>query len=506
LKTPAFLGVGGAARNACAAICVDGQIVAACEQERLVRVRGVGLPSDGFPVEAVDEVLALSRCRAGDVASYVVAEPQVRFRATLPAAVVDHHHAHAATAFLTAPFDRAVVLVCDSHSSRELSVWIGDGNRLDDQRWPWRGPAFATLYADCAKLFDGRGNAHPHALELLAHLGRGDGAEKLGHVFRYADGGLEVDEDWQARVHTMIADERQRRGGPPADTASAVQRRVGQLLLDFLADMRASVDVDALCLAGGLFYNTYLNTLIRTSGLFQHVFVPANPGNAGLALGGALIEGRRSHAVRNATALSPFLGPEYDSEAIKSALDGCKLSYEFVREDEVLDAAVTALTRGQLVGWFQGRMEWGPRALGHRSILANPQSPHVLDNLNLFLRKRERSRPFGVSAREDALPAFFCGTGVSPFMEHQYHPRDDRLRYIMPDGATAIRVQTVGREMGLFHALHTRMEQATGCGVLVNTSFNGFHEPIVCSPRDAVRVFFGTGLDMLVIGRFILRK
>jgi carbamoyltransferase len=292
----------------------------------------------------------------------------------------------------------------------------------------------------------------------------------------------------------------------PVETASAVQRRIGELLLDLVADIRATFDCSALCLGGGLFYNTYFATLIRRSNIFEQVFVPINPGNAGLAVGAALMvgDGRRRGAGRS--ALSPFLGPEYDSEAIKNALDGCKLSYAFVSEAEVVDQTVAALARGHLVGWFQGRMEWGPRALGHRSILADPRSPYVLENLNGFLRKREPWRAFGVSVCEDDAPSFFCGPSASAFMEYEYGLKDERLRHVMPAGATAVRVQTVEPAEALFWSLHKRMAEATGTGVLVNTSFNGFHEPIACTPRDAIRVFYGTGLDMLVLGRFILRK
>ncbi len=277
-------------------------------------------------------------------------------------------------------------------------------------------------------------------------------------------------------------------------------------MLELVTEIRAALGSDTICLGGGLFYNTYFTTLIRKSGIFQNVFVPINPGNAGLAVGATLLIGRQNGAV--AAAVSPFLGPEFDSQAIKATLDGCKLSYSFVSENEALDAAAEALTRGQLVGWFQGRMEWGHRALGHRSILANPQSPYVLDNLNSFLRKRERWRSFGVSVCENSLTKLFCGPVSSPHMEYRYEVRHecDALRHALPTGATAIRVQTVTPELGPFWALHQRMEQSTGTGVLVNTSFNGFHEPIACSPRDAVRVFYGTGLDMLVMGRFIVRK
>jgi carbamoyltransferase len=500
-----LVGISGAKRNACAAICVDGQIRAACEQERLTRFRGVGLSPGMVPIEAVNEVFALARSRPDDVTRYVAAESEVRLPPTLPTLTVDHHRAHAATAFPTSPFQRAVVLVCDSHSDRELSVWIGTGNGVEDQEWPWRGGALASLYSQCAELFEGGSHERSHGLEVLAHLGRGDEVDELRPLFRYADGALAVASDWRAHIDRMIQGER-RRHGHAAETASAVQTRIGELLLELLADIRATVETDTLCVGGGLFYNTHFNTLVRASGIFQRVFVPINPGNAGLAVGAALIVARENGSEQNTTGVSPFLGPEYDSEAIKAALEGCKLSYEFVTDTQALDAAVEALVRGQLVAWFQGRMEWGHRALGHRSILANPRSEYVLDNLNFFLRKRERSRPFGLSACDDAVRDLFCGPETSPFMEYQFRPRDDRFRHTMPAGATSIRVQTVAPDEGPFWALLKRMEQATGTGALVNTSFNGFHEPIVCSPSDAIRVFFGTGLDMLVIGRFILRK
>ena len=480
-------------------------MLAACEQERLTRVRGIGLTAGALPDAAVDEVIARAKRRRGDIDSYVVAEPGVRLPASLPTIAVDHHQAHAATAFLTSPFARAAVLVCDSHADRELSVWIGNGSQLEDRSWQWRGRAFASLYSACATLFDETHGIDAHALEVSAHLGRSDRGEPLSDLFRYIDGSLDVAAGWRATLHQRIRAERQQRG-QARDTAAAIQQRLGELLLEVVADIRASVDVDVVCLGGGLFYNTYFNTVIRTSGIFADVFVPANPGNAGLAIGAALLVGRQAGGRFAAGPLPPFLGPDYDAEAIKQTLDGCKLSYEYVNEDEVLDTAAAALQRGQIVAWFQGRMESGHRALGHRSILASPASPYVLDNLNFFLRKRERSRPFGLAASVDAMPDLFCGPAASPLMEYQYRVRDDRLRHVMPEGATAIRVQTVAPEAGVFHSLLERVKQTTGMGVLVNTSFNAFHEPIVCSPRDAVRVFFGTGLDMLVIGRFILRK
>jgi carbamoyltransferase len=500
-----YVGISGANRNACAAVCVDGEIRTVCEQERLTRIRGIGLAPGALPVEAVNHVVALAQQRPDDVTAYVVAEPDIRLPSAVRTIAVDHHRAHAATAFLTSPFDRAVVLVCDTHADRELSVWFGEDGRLRDRQWPWRGRAFATLYAECAELFELPEHGAPHVLEVLAHLGRGDRVDELSPVFRCADGALDVESGWRAHIRQILRGSGGGRGAA-AEIASAVQRRIGELLLELLVKIRASVDVEALCLGGGLFYNTYFTTLVRMSEIFKHTFVPINPGNPGLAIGAAMIVGRENGGHAATRAVSPFLGPEFSSEAIKKALDGCKLSYEFVSESEAEDAAVAALVRGQLVAWFQGRMEWGHRALGHRSILADPRSEYVLENLNSFLRKRDRSRPFGLSVCEDAVADLFCGPPASPFMEYQYRPRDARFRHVMPAGASTIRVQTVAPDHGLFWTLLKKVEQATGAGVLVNTSFNGFHEPIVCTPYDAIRVFYGTGLDMLILGQFILRK
>lgn len=501
-----LLGIGGARRNACAAVCIDGHVEAVCAQERLTRVRATGLRSGTLPAEAVDEVLDIARCTQKHVDAVAVAEHEVRPPESMPCITVDHHQAHAGTAFFTSGLRRAAIVVCDRSAARELSVWIGDGARLVDQQWPWTGRAFASLYTECTELFGLPREGHEHRLEALARLGGTTRIDGLRSTFQCSDGTLRARCGWKADLSQMIEADRCRNEGLSAGVAAAVQHRIGELLVDFCREVRAATGADALCLGGGLFFNTYLTTLVRESGLFEKVFVPINPGNAGLSVGAALtVAGRHGHA-NGTSPVSPFLGPAYDSEAIKATLDSCKLSYSYVSESGAVDAAVGALTRGQLVGWFQGRMEWGHRSLGHRSILANPCSPYALDNLNCYLRKRERWRPFGVSVRENDAAGIFCGPATSSYMEYEYRLRDDRLRHITPPGAAAIRVQTVPEEDRLFWELHKRIAQATGTGVLVNTSFNGFNEPIACTPRDAVRVFYGTGLDMLVMGGFVLQK
>jgi len=296
-------------------------------------------------------------------------------------------------------------------------------------------------------------------------------------------------------------------GGARAAVAHTLQARLGDLLLEFLGDVRTRTAASRLCLAGGLFYNTNLATRVRESGLFDHVFIPLHPGNAGLATGCALLAAPESQRSRRLTALSPFLGPQYSDAEIKAVLDNCKLSYEYPGDGELIRQTVAALRRGHLVGWFHGRMEWGPRALGCRSILADPLAPYVLENLNTYLKRRDPPRSYAVSVCEEDLGTWFEGPSPSPFMQFEHRVKDPvRFAHIMSHPDAPIRVHTVGPEPGLLRQLLKACGTVTGTPVLVNTSFNGFHEPIVCSSRDAVRVFYGSGLDLLVVGNFVMRK
>jgi carbamoyltransferase len=276
------------------------------------------------------------------------------------------------------------------------------------------------------------------------------------------------------------------------------------LLVALLSQIRARVPSRTrLCLGGSLFYNSSFNARARTSGIFDEVFVPVDPGNAGLSLGTALHAGRLARQ-----RVTPFLGPSFGSDEIKATLENCKLTYRWVSETDAVGVAVNALRKGQLVAWFDGAMESGPRALGGRSILASPFSSYVLDNLNRFLKHRDPWRGYALSALDRVVSEEFDGPAVSPFMECDYVPRDRaRFAHVLPGPRAAVRVQTVSTDVPpRFRALLRAFGDTTGCPVLVNTSFNGFREPIVCSPRDAVRVFFGTGIDVLVMGQFVLTK
>jgi carbamoyltransferase len=298
--------------------------------------------------------------------------------------------------------------------------------------------------------------------------------------------------------------------------AAATQRRLGDDLETLMTAVRAQTSSRALCLSGGLFFNTSFTTRAASSGVFERTYVPPHPGRNGAAMGAALLlagaRGASGASGAGAAVGSPYLGPSYSDVEIKATLENCKLSFDLLHEERLLDVVLHALSRGRLVGWYHERLEWGPRALGHRSVLADPFAPHVLENLNGFLKRRPSYRTYGVSLPRRDLNRYFevpqaSGAESSPFMQFEYRPRDpEKFRPVLPEGVQTIRVHTVEENEPKFLRLLELWGERTGAPVLVNTSFNGFHEPLVCSPRDAIRVFYGTGLDVLALENFYLHK
>jgi carbamoyltransferase len=497
------IGVAGAKQNASASLCRNGHLLAACEQERLTRVRNVGLSPGRLPEEAVRAVRdAASAAGPSEVIEYVTAEAEVHLPADVSWRRVDHHRGHASTAFQLSGFDSAVVLVCDGQRDRPTSAWRARAGELQPVEWLRSGASLAGLYQDAAEALGFRRD-QAHEVEGLARLGDGSASDRFAPFLAYDDHAIEVRPGWQEILRDGITSGAAGDVPTRAHAAAAFQRRVASLLMEIAQDI-----VPRLCLGGGLFYNTHLATALAASGVFDEVFTAPNPGNAASAIGPAL-ELSADHPAAG-SRVSPFLGPGYTPDAIKATLDNCKLSYEHLDEDDVVDMTAEALERGRLVGWFQGRMEWAHRALGHRSILASPFAPYVLDNLNVYLKHRPRHRAYGLSVPTDRASDCFMDARTSRFMEYEFCPSDaEAFRHILPRPAAALRVQTIDPaddETGRFERLHRAFADRSGTPVLVNTSFNGFFEPMVCSPRDAIRVFFGTGLDLLVMDRFVVRK
>lgn len=496
-------GLGGLTRHGCVALSDGGTLIGVCEQERVTRVKGAGFNSTGLPDEALDTLLNRTGHSRADIQRYVTAEPERERHGPPQVEAIDHHLGHACAAYLSSPFSSAAIVVCD-RDGQKVSVWEGRGCEVTPVEWPWTGPGFADLYSRSAALLGFRGEAGGQRMEALARLRPDCQGGGFADAARLDVNRLIVESDWEQIV------ERTRQSGGhgagvahDAGLAAALQGRISQLFLEFLGEVRRRTDQDRVCLAGSLFYHSAINTGARCHSPFAEVFVPIDPGNAGLAVGTALYaNGGLPHTA------SPFLGPAYTPREVKETLDNCKLCYAWETDDHAIEIAVDALVRGHLVGWFEGAMEWGPRALGARSILANPFSSFVLENLNRFLKRRESWRGYALSGLEDAVLEQFDGPRNAQFMECDYRPRDPaRFSHVLPSPEAALRVHTAGPHTPpRFRRLLEAFGQSTGLPILVNTSFNGFHEPIVCSPRDAVRVFYGSGLDLLVLEQFVLRK
>jgi carbamoyltransferase len=494
-------GVSGTIRNATVALADAKRLVGVCSQERATRLRGAGVNASGIPDEAMDLLLGKLGKSRGEITRTVMADGDAtdsspRFEH------LEHHFAHASTAYMTSPFSAAASVVCD-HEAPWVSVWAGRGSAIERVSWPAAPPGFATIFSRVAAAFGFRSTEGDQRLEALARLQPGHRDADIDALLWRADGVLMADPALERRIEERLAGDREPGSLRRAALASALQERLIELFLEFLGEVAAAVRLPHLCVGGSFFYHSSVNTRVKQSGLFTDVFVPVDPGNSGLAVGAA------RHALGGApSTAAPFLGPSYSPDETKQILDNCKLQYEWASENGIVDAAVAALREGLLVGWFDGAMEWGPRALGARSILASPTGPYVLENLNRFLKRREPWRGYALCGPQAAVAEYFDGPASAPFMECDYRSRDrERFKHALPASDAAVRIQTVGEGSPprLAHLLEA-FGRATGLPFLINSSFNGFHEPIVCSPRDAVRVFYGSGLDVLIINQFILRK
>jgi carbamoyltransferase len=502
-----FLGIARARLGAAAALVdPDNDVAAACEENRLTRARQA--PTTGPPELAIAELLRFLGREAREVTVVAAtADDTLADWAHAPRALpVDAHRAHAAYAMRSTSCSDALALVCDVHRPRGWSAWRCRADAPPEPAVDDLGAfPLAGIYGLLTEALGLQPTRDEHLVEAMARAGRNTHAG-LAALIQLGDDGVTVDPRFASEVYEIAAagDEQTRK-----DVAASVQQKLGDCLAQLLMRLSAAMNGPSpLCLSGGLFFNTYFTTRAATSGLFGPVHVPPHPGRNGTAVGAALLAGGAERpASGGASVASPYLGPEYSDAEIKDALDNCKLSYDLLREDRLIDDVLYALSRGRLVGWFHGRLEWGPRALGHRSVLASPFAPHTLSNLNAFLKRRPAYRSYGVSVPLASVGDLFDGPPASPFMQYEYRPRDPaQFRTILPPGVETVRVHTVDDREPRFHRLLQAWGEKTGTPVLVNTSFNGFHEPLVCSPRDAIRVFYGTGLDILALENFFLRK
>lgn len=423
---------------------------------------------------------------------------------------VKHHLAHAVSAFHASPFARAAVMTLDGRGERATTSYgIGDGCELEIIGQVCMPHSLGLLYEQVTGYLGFLHSSDEYKVMALASYGKPRFRAEFEEIVR-------VGNDGQYTIAPPRLEERfgppRRRGGPIEqrhyDIAHSLQVVLEDTAIELARWLHGVSQSEYLCLAGGVALNCVMNARIRDRGPYRDIWVQPASGDAGTALGAALwIDNRQRGAnTREYQMEHAFLGPAYGDDEIEEFLRWSKLSYR--RLANVAEETADLLVEDKVIGWFQGRMEFGPRALGGRSILASPRSHSMQAKLN-EIKDREDFRPVAPVVLEEQADQWFVGTRVAPFMLFVYDVRADKADQIPAvrhvDGTA--RVQTINRRQNpayydLLRAFHRR----TGVPVLVNTSFNTRGEPIVCSPRDAVESFWTSPLDALVIGSFLLEK
>ena len=589
-----ILGISAYYHDAAAALVVDGDVVAAAQEERFTRRRHDPafpaeatrwcLESSGLALADLDAVIFYDKpflkferlletylaCAPHGLRSFVAAMPvwikekmllkselRRELRALtggsgpLPKLLFSEHHlSHAASAFYPSPFERAAVLCLDGVGEwATASAWVGNGTRLEP-RWELHFPhSLGLLYSAFTAYTGFKVNSGEYKMMGLAPYGepryadlirrhlvdvKPDGTFRLDmRYFAYATGLRMTTE----RFHALF-------GGPPRtadqpvdqrtmDLAASIQQVTDEIVLKLARSLRRETGERNLCLAGGVALNCVSNGLLAREGVFDELWIQPAAGDAGGALGAALLAwhhagGERRPAHGEDHMSGAYLGPAWSDDEIERFCREQDLPFERLAPAVLVERVAGRLAEGAVVGWMQGRMEFGPRALGNRSILADPRDPAMQRTLNLKIKFRESFRPFAPAVLRERVAEHFELDRPSPYMllvapvrDWEPLPSDaaaglgglERLRGIrspLPavthvDGSA--RVQTVDRGTNaIFHDLIAAFGDKTGVPVLVNTSFNVRGEPIVCSPTDAYRCFMTTALDVLVMGPCVLER
>ncbi len=462
----------------------------------------------------------------------------------------EHHHSHAASAFYPSPFEEAAVLCMDGVGEwATTSVWLGKGNALVPL-WEIHFPhSIGLLYSAFTQYAGFKVNSGEYKLMGLAPYGspryvsqiyeelidvKPDGTFRLNLDYFDFPAGLRMINQRFCKLFGGPAREPESKiTQKEMDIAASIQVVTEEIVLQLARTIAGELGQTRLCLAGGVALNCVANGRLLREGPFDDIWIQPASGDAGGALGAALAThyeylGNHRAPSEQDPMRGAYLGPSFSNDAIATALDGLKAVYSKHDDDTLLPLVAREISEGQVIGWFSDAMEFGPRALGARSILADPRSTHMQTTLNLKVKQRESFRPFAPAVLKERAADWFELDRDSPYMmlvatvaDHQQTntPADEaafgidllkQIRSSIP-AVTHVdysaRVQTVDDDTNpRFHQLLTEFEAITDCPVLINTSFNVRGEPIVHSPKDAYHCFMDTGIDWLVIGNYLLKK
>jgi carbamoyltransferase len=440
----------------------------------------------------------------------------------------EHHLSHGASAYYCSPFNRAAVLTVDGVGEHATAT-IGKGGGakyeiLQELHYP---VSLGLFYSALTAFLGFSVNNDEYKVMGLASYGKPRFKSQLDELIHSGpDGSIVMNLDYFCYFKSevkMYTEKLEELLGPPripgrkpgsreADLAASVQAKLEELYLALLNKAHEATGEKNICLAGGVALNGVANWKCFNESAFERIFVQPAAGDSGGAIGAALAAYYRKTGVRNAaeTEFTPFLGPEYSDAEIKNALDAAGLKYKKYDIDDLISETARHIAGNKIAGWFQGRMEIGPRALGCRSIIANPAGRGMKDHINLSVKFREEFRPFAPSVVEEKAEEYFELNGhSSPYMllVPQARRGVDEIIPAVVHVDNSARVQTVSKSMNLmYHRLISAVGDITGVPVVLNTSFNIKSEPIVCTPAQAVTCFLNTGIDVLAIGNYIAEK
>ncbi len=584
-----ILGISAYYHDSAAALIKDGEIISAAQEERFSRKKH----DSGFPAKAAAYCLESAGITAEDldlVAFYD--KPFIKFERILESYLAyapkgirsflkamplwikqklwikeiikkelgyggiiifpEHHESHAASAFFPSPFESAAILTADGVGEwTTTSFGRGSGNKIEilgDIKFPH---SLGLLYSAFTYYTGFKVNSGEYKVMGLAPYGepkyvdvilnelidlKEDGSFKLNmEYFDYVAGLTMTNEKFNKLFGGEPRKPESELTQREMDLARSVQEVTEEIMLRMSRFVKKETGEKYLCLAGGVALNCVANGKILREGIFEDIWIQPAAGDAGGAVGAALfawhqyLENGRTADNKNDFQKGSYLGPEFSEEEIKKFLDGNEIEYKKYDYDKLVDVTADLIAEENVIGWFQGRMEFGPRALGNRSILGDARSPKMQSKMNLKIKFRESFRPFAPSVLEERVADYFELDRPSPYMllvaevkrERQIKmsnesqklfgieklnvPRSD-IPAVTHVDYTA-RIQTVSKKTNpLYHKLLSTFEQKHGCAVLVNTSFNVRGEPIVCTPEDAYKCFMRTEMDYLVLGPFLLDK
>jgi carbamoyltransferase len=590
-----ILGISAFYHDSAAALLVDGEIVAAAQEERFSRKKH----DPAMPEKAIAYVLSAGGLTMADIdhvafydkpflkferllETYVAVAPRGfrSFRMAMPIWLreklflkefllkwfkghdkgftpdrllfAEHHFSHAASAFYPSPFEEAVVLTLDGVGEWATStVAVGRGKELDIVRELHFPHSLGLLYSAFTYYTGFKVNSGEYKLMGLAPYGEARFRDLILDelVDLKEDGSFRIDQSYfnYATGLTMTNGKFSDLFGEPVrrpetdrltpfhlDVAASIQAVTEEVVLRMTRGLAREYGIPNLCLAGGVALNCVANGKILRDGAFENVWIQPAAGDAGGALGAAQAAWHKEFGnPRSATGKDAmrgaYLGPRFTDHEVEAALTEAGAVYTRLEPERIISDTARALADSKAVGWFQGRMEFGPRALGGRSILGDPRSETTQKTLNLKVKYRESFRPFAPSVLREEVADWFELNRDSPYMLLVANVKQS-IRHEMSEDEKALfgidklnvarstipavthvdysaRIQTVHAETNpKFHALISEFKRLTGCPVVVNTSFNVRGEPIVCTPSDAFRCFMGTELDVLAIGNFFLRK